>query len=942
MTGTTISASTTIGVVLTTFDQNPLTITSTGAIATSGTSAVYGSPLTAWVIANAGHLAAAVDGAVSLLGGGAVVNGDAANTTASMVGAAYGIFVAGSDASVGNFGTISGTGPFGVGIDLFHGGTVTNGTEGDSAALVLSVGDGIDIGISANPGFRTGSLVNLGTVESTGSAGAAVQIGAGSVLNGSTSDVTASILSSLEAINIADPGGVVANYGTIVSSGTAASRNAGVGIQLLSGGTVFNGSNADTAAYLTATRYGVLVSGTLAGSVVNFGRIVAPGNVTGSGIYLSAGGTVSNGSAADTTASIAGYQRGIWSRSLTVGSVINFGSIVATGTASGNVGIKFDSSGKLTNGSVTDAAAKIIGYHGVEIGLGSSDNAVQNFGTIAGIRNAALVVVGGGTISNGAVGDTSALITVSTGEGVYFGGPGTLSNYARIEAAGTGSLGVVLGARGATALTNGSGTDQTATISGDSYGVQLLASGDSLTNFATIASPLGDGAFQHVAQMNATGIFINGNTGDTSAVIIGAANGIRVTSVYEAVLVPNIATISNFGTIAGLIGINFYAFSSSNTSGYGTVINAGTIASTAGTSGTALRFGQGEERLIIDPGAAFIGNVIGGYQSSGSMSFSTSLELRTGTSSGTLSGLGTQFSHFGTILFDPGAAWHIAGDAAGLANGQTIVGLSQGDTIELVGLNESIHSYSAGLLSLIGDQSLTLHLPGTFTTDSFLATAGADGTDITLACFAAGTRISTPDGPVPVEALLVDDVVLTYRGEASIIWLGCRRINCRSHPDPKSVWPVRIAANAFAIGRPSRDLWLSPDHAILIDQVLIPIKYLINGITIAQIPVAETTYYHIELPRHDVLLAEDLPAESYLDTDDRPNFADAAEVLRLYPDFSAHAGKAMTLWEARGYAPLVISGALLDAARLALAARATNGRRPRLRPSQRMPCLTAA
>jgi serralysin len=29
------------------------------------------------------------------------------------------------------------------------------------------------------------------------------------------------------------------------------------------------------------------------------------------------------------------------------------------------------------------------------------------------------------------------------------------------------------------------------------------------------------------------------------------------------------------------------------------------------------------------------------------------------------------------------------------------------------------------------------------------------------------------------------------------------------------------------------------------------------------------TYYHIKLDRHDLLLAEGLPAESYLDTGDR-------------------------------------------------------------------------
>ena len=46
--------------------------------------------------------------------------------------------------------------------------------------------------------------------------------------------------------------------------------------------------------------------------------------------------------------------------------------------------------------------------------------------------------------------------------------------------------------------------------------------------------------------------------------------------------------------------------------------------------------------------------------------------------------------------------------------------------------------------------------------------------------------------------------------------------------------------------------------------VLIPVKYLIDGNSVFQVPVNEVTYYHVELPQHSVLLAEGLPVESYL------------------------------------------------------------------------------
>jgi hypothetical protein len=41
----------------------------------------------------------------------------------------------------------------------------------------------------------------------------------------------------------------------------------------------------------------------------------------------------------------------------------------------------------------------------------------------------------------------------------------------------------------------------------------------------------------------------------------------------------------------------------------------------------------------------------------------------------------------------------------------------------------------------------------------------------------------------------------------------------------------------------------------------------------------------VELPRHDVLFAEDLPVESYLDIGDRSNFSGSMPV-GLFPDFS--------------------------------------------------------
>jgi hypothetical protein len=63
------------------------------------------------------------------------------------------------------------------------------------------------------------------------------------------------------------------------------------------------------------------------------------------------------------------------------------------------------------------------------------------------------------------------------------------------------------------------------------------------------------------------------------------------------------------------------------------------------------------------------------------------------------------------------------------------------------------------------------------------------------------------------------------------------------------------------------------------------------------------------LQEHSVLFAEDLPTESYLDTGDRDKFANGGKRLVLFPDFAART------WESAGCAPLVVTGARLDAVR---------------------------
>jgi hypothetical protein len=79
--------------------------------------------------------------------------------------------------------------------------------------------------------------------------------------------------------------------------------------------------------------------------------------------------------------------------------------------------------------------------------------------------------------------------------------------------------------------------------------------------------------------------------------------------------------------------------------------------------------------------------------------------------------------------------------------------------------------------------------------------------------------------------------------------------------------PVCISQSAIGAGMPARDLCLSPGHALLIDGYLIPVKYLVNGMTITQkeVPPGDTIeYINLVFERHEAFYAEGTPVESLL------------------------------------------------------------------------------
>jgi hypothetical protein len=151
---------------------------------------------------------------------------------------------------------------------------------------------------------------------------------------------------------------------------------------------------------------------------------------------------------------------------------------------------------------------------------------------------------------------------------------------------------------------------------------------------------------------------------------------------------------------------------------------------------------------------------------------------------------------------------------------------------------------------------------------------------------------------------------------APLRWIGRRRVAPARHPRPWDVNPIRLRAGALAPDQPSRDLLLSPDHALLLDGVLVRARDLLNGATVVQEAVSEITYFHVELDRHDVLFAEGAPAESFLDTGNRAAFENGGTTVMAHPEF------ARAVWQRDACAPLVWQGPALAAVRARLTARA--------------------
>ena len=158
-------------------------------------------------------------------------------------------------------------------------------------------------------------------------------------------------------------------------------------------------------------------------------------------------------------------------------------------------------------------------------------------------------------------------------------------------------------------------------------------------------------------------------------------------------------------------------------------------------------------------------------------------------------------------------------------------------------------------------------------------------------CFLTDTLIATPEGERVVQDLQAGDLVLTAEGRAvPVLWLGEQLVKKRIGQVPEALQPVCIKAGA--LGNHS-DLWVTADHGMIVDDLVINAGALVNGETITWATTAKPyMVYHIETGAHEVILANGAMAETFIDAierrafDNYSEYLDLCDVDRIIPEMS--------------------------------------------------------
>ncbi len=458
------------------------------------------------------------------------------------------------------------------------------------------------------------------------------------------------------------------------------------GVELDAGGSFSNAQPGALVTTATAGQDGVFIGGYAAGTVTNLGTIEVAGTVGAAANLATAGGTVTNGSSSITTPLIefTTARFGIGIYSSPAASVTNYATINA------GTGIFLRGGGDVAN--IGTAALIAASFTGVNL-PGSAGSMVTNTGTISA-SDPSFTVYG---------------VSMSTGDVVN---GSSVATQARIVADPPGPDPSAIGS------------------SIKSAGVVFGTTG-TLANYGTVA---GASAGVGIPAGNVT----NGSAGTRTSLIEGGYYG-----VHAAGTVTQSVAITNFGTIAAVgtagIGIDF------DDAADNTVTNAGTI---VGAGGTAIAFGTGDDKLVVQPGAVFDGVVNGGGGNN-------EIDFHIG---GKIS-LAPDFSGFATVrLIAPASLALKPSDLAGLAgNAITVVDGNAGDTVNAAALTAAEQATVKGGTG----NDVFVGGPGK---DIFTGRAGADTFDFSAAALTAGDTVRGGSG--------ADELVMTSAGTVTATGVG--------------------------------------------------------------------------------------------------------------------------------------------------------------------------
>ena len=233
----------------------------------------------------------------------------------------------------------------------------------------------------------------------------------------------------------------------------------------------------------------------------------------------------------------------------------------------------------------------------------------------------------------------------------YIGNIGIFNNFGTVTATNGGINGTTINNEiGATMSSAGGGVDE---IAINNYGTMVLDGTSSavsitglLTNYGTViesGAVYFEGGFVNYGTIEGSDTV----SGDVAAITMKA--GIANPGIGEEAGNGGSASVTNLGTVDAYVGLVVDPEDTDDI----TVTDSSVF---VGTSGTAIEFGVGNDRLIMFPSATIIGTVDGG-------SGTNTIELAAGAGSGSLSGLGTNFTNFQQLIIDPGADWQLSGTA---------------------------------------------------------------------------------------------------------------------------------------------------------------------------------------------------------------------------------------------------------------------------------------